>query len=1125
MKSLRRIILVNWYLFEAAEWDVDGHVALVGKNGSGKSSFIDALQYVCLGGNKSDWQPNAKATDRRRTRDVRSYVLGLIKDEDALAGSTAYQPRPDALCRIVLVYVDETTGESTSIGAALSARRSDPQEHVEGFFIAERCALSLADMLETTPAGNIPKPYGALRQYLSHKTSTVYFFGHEPKAFVTQMLASLGPAKRTLVTEKYRRSFKQSINMSGLEGSVSDFVRSSILDDKPINLEQMRQSEASWRNKLEAVSRIKDQIAKLEQILEHFRRAQNSGHRRAGHLACAAEFRFMAADFRRNELTTVMEDLIIRYRHSRLERRTIAKDAQRIEAALLEVRRILDDDNDERALIRLGERLDALRRDMSRVSEQLDKARQRLSHASDLAAFGDRLSHTVTRQLDTLARLSQDFCGSWPEDPLAVDTAITGMKSLLPGMQKDIEAQYEATTVRVSELQKSEREIQHNIDRLRTGQSLLHANTQALIEVLQERGIKAVPVCDLVEVTDPDWQPAIEAYLASNTQALIVEPDDAERAVEIYRRIKHNVYGSTVVNTLKVTEWQERIEPGTAPALIHGTNPLAVAYVQRLLRNIRLRDVGTAELMREQRALSKDGMFVADAAIQRKKLRPLMLGKAARETQLANYERQHRELQASRLAAEQEQQSYRTLQNISNRFTHNLNEFPNVMEVVTQQVELERSIQSVTVQIEAIDTSHLEELRAQKTQLTDQLARSNSQLARYARTLGEIRGEFKAKRELRDEVADQLPQLNVRRQACRDDVDYDPQRANELQAELEATLETESVKGYEALVLKAEELARADTKRQDKQRQDARDQLADYRAIYPTDGHIMEPLTAAGERAQLEMMLDDLRNIGLHEREQEVQEAVQEFQRFVRTDLALKLRSNIRDMRNRFNEMNTELKRRPFSSNQIYQFHYAQIKEFAEFLSFVEQVDEHIAADTGGLFDEFAHINDKIREMLYGEHGSEMADYRQYFTFDIEIRDTDSGINEMLSRRLGAASGGEHKTPFYVAMGASLASAYRLEHQPDDTIDGGISLYLADEAFEKMDAFNTVQAANYLKSIGLQLFIAAPDDAEPRLRQIVDTVLFFIREGDKAWVDTDYLTEAAKDLLKTSYNPSATIHA
>ena len=50
-------------------------------------------------------------------------------------------------------------------------------------------------------------------------------------------------------------------------------------------------------------------------------------------------------------------------------------------------------------------------------------------------------------------------------------------------------------------------------------------------------------------------------------------------------------------------------------------------------------------------------------------------------------------------------------------------------------------------------------------------------------------------------------------------------------------------------------------------------------------------------------------------------------------------------------------------------------------------------------------------------------------------------------------------------------------------------------------------------AVGLQLFIAAPDDAEAKLRQVADTVLYFLREGPIASIDTDFVTPAARQLL------------
>lgn len=1123
MKKLSRIILINWYLIEATEWEIEGHVALLGKNGSGKSSFIDALQYVLLGGNKTDWHPNAKATDRRRTRDVRSYVLGLVKDEEAVASATSYQPRPDALCRIVLVFKDEESGEGTTIGAALSARTNDPQETVEGFFIAEGCDLRVGDFLDVVDDGVVPRSYRAIQEFLRHRAAgePLYFFGHQPKHFVDQLLRSLGPNERPPALEKFRRSFKQSINLSGLVGSVSDFVRNSILDSKPINLEQMRQSVTSWRSKQAAVARMKDQIERLEVILDSMRRAQKAGQRRAGYLWCAAELRFISTDAQREELTGALVDQAAAYRGLRRQKRQLDEEIRRLEDKLQEIRRVLDQDQAEATRLRLIERRDHEQRDVEYVQRSLSMTRSKLEGVAQLMTLAQHLTAQENGLLNSLSQLTQDLCGAWPEEPAAVDAAVAAVQGCLPPMVDRAESERNQILLKTEETKQTVASYSIKLDQLKEGGKPLKDNTRALVAALAERGIEAVPVCDVVEVTDPSWQPAIEAYLRSNMEALIVRPDQAQDAVEIYRRLKRSTkaFGATVVNTRKVQEWPETYDPGTAPVLIEGDDPLAVKYLRHLLRNIRLSDLGTGDLIKEKRAVAKDGMFVSDAGIKRLALPEFpTLGRGALEQQVAYYEKATQVLIQQLTHSNLRYQQFKSLYDEASKLSQRLGEFSPVSPLVRRLIATRKTIASIEEQINAIDTSHLDVLRTKAKGLAERRQQAHNRSTRASEAIGGARKEFRVNNAERHALDQKLPMLALDRRKHTEDDDYTADRASELLEQLEQEATSGSAEEYAALVRKSEERAKDAEERQRRQDLNARDGLHEYLSTYPTDGFAMAPVTSAGDRARIELLLHDLKEVGLHEREKDVADALFQVQRVIRSDLAIRLRSNLGEMRRRFDELNAELRRRPFSANQIYQFHYAQRAEYAEFLRFVENVDEHLAADVGSLFDSHTHINEQVEEMLSGEGGERLADYREYYGFDIEIRDTDAGISEMLSKRIGAASGGEHKTPFYVAMGASLASAYRLETRPEEGIDGGVSLYLADEAFEKMDWHNTVQAANYLKSIGLQMFIAAPDDAESKLRTVVDTVLWFIREGDSAYVEADYVRPAAKAMLKTAFD-------
>jgi uncharacterized protein YPO0396 len=593
----------------------------------------------------------------------------------------------------------------------------------------------------------------------------------------------------------------------------------------------------------------------------------------------------------------------------------------------------------------------------------------------------------------------------------------------------------------------------------------------------------------------------------------VVPPSDAKRAVALYRGMKNKpAYGATVINTLTVGEWNDRVEPGTAAALITGTDDIAVKYLGRLLRGIRLAET-TDELMGETRALTPDGMFIRQAGIQRLRLPELpLLGRGSREKaiqilnemieasqdQLVGINSQHQQLGAA----------WKALNNLDN----NLQRFPVTLQLVSKEQVAQRAIEEIMRQINAIDTSHLDELKREERALITHIEKIKNQLKSHTENIGARRSEFKSNNRDRHRIKELLPALDEDRKTKATDTDFSAERTDSLNQELEDEFTLHTSSDYDIAIGRAEERAKDATGRQRKDEGIGRERLGQYLSAYPTDGFIMETISCSFYLAEIDRLLKEIRDVGLIDREKEVKDALYRVRQVIRSDLAIRLRGHIEQMKRRFDELNNELKIRPFSSNQTYAFTWSRIAEFSEFLGFVENITRETVADTGGLFDQHADLNTVIERMLEGEK-SELSDYREFFTFDIAIKDSESGITEILSRKIGSASGGEHRTPFYVAMGASLASAYRLERREDGLIDGGFALYLADEAFEKMDAVNTIQAAEYLKSIGLQLFIAAPDDAEAKLRQVADTVLYFLREGPIASIDTDFVTPAAKQLL------------
>jgi uncharacterized protein YPO0396 len=138
----------------------------------------------------------------------------------------------------------------------------------------------------------------------------------------------------------------------------------------------------------------------------------------------------------------------------------------------------------------------------------------------------------------------------------------------------------------------------------------------------------------------------------------------------------------------------------------------------------------------------------------------------------------------------------------------------------------------------------------------------------------------------------------------------------------------------------------------------------------------------------------------------------------------------------------------------------------------------------------------------------ELQDYRNYLQYDIRIH-YPHGDRALLSQINAKKSGGETTTPFYVAMAASFAQAYRLNQpRPSDTI----RLALFDEAFGKMDTARTASALKFMVDNQLQVLLATPPDKAAGLLPHVNSVRTVVRQNNHAFVIEIDKTEMMKEL-------------
>ncbi|HLE28953.1 MAG TPA: ATP-binding protein, partial [Anaerolineales bacterium] len=79
MKTLTRIRLVNWHLFENTTISCQGTTYFIGVNGAGKSTILDAVQFALVGGQR-DVRFNQAALSGSK-RSLAAYVRGELGTE------------------------------------------------------------------------------------------------------------------------------------------------------------------------------------------------------------------------------------------------------------------------------------------------------------------------------------------------------------------------------------------------------------------------------------------------------------------------------------------------------------------------------------------------------------------------------------------------------------------------------------------------------------------------------------------------------------------------------------------------------------------------------------------------------------------------------------------------------------------------------------------------------------------------------------------------------------------------------------------------------------------------------------------------------------------------------------
>lgn len=227
----------------------------------------------------------------------------------------------------------------------------------------------------------------------------------------------------------------------------------------------------------------------------------------------------------------------------------------------------------------------------------------------------------------------------------------------------------------------------------------------------------------------------------------------------------------------------------------------------------------------------------------------------------------------------------------------------------------------------------------------------------------------------------------------------------------------------------------------------------------------------------------------LEEQKEVISERTRElFKKIIMTDLMQYLRGHVGELDQMIRRINTLLRDRSFGG-QRYSFKIRPLDQFTRLINTIKKFSPFDPAAEKELEDFFSDHRDTIIATEVGTIPEEL-DYRNWYRYEMEVSTIGEQGKIMDRRNKSIGSGGEQAVPNYLLILTIAHFMYRGKKTRIHTM-------LFDEAFYGIDAGRRDQILGFATDLGLQLFIASPDQDGVR-REVRHSTTLLVKK------DTNY---------------------
>ncbi|MCZ7861784.1 SbcC/MukB-like Walker B domain-containing protein [Agrobacterium salinitolerans] len=1120
---LTNVAVVNWHTYGITDIAIEGQIiGLIGDNGHGKSTVLDACQVVLTGGvegvklNKRAAGAAAKDAPEEK-RSIHSYCLGRLDPKTTL--------RSECYTYVALSFEDPARLKPpVSLLLCFSATSENTKAHLEARAIIKGAVIKTTDIVNRTFDGqNVIEDWDDTKKRLDAKIAaaggSMTLYPSTAKEFQEDYMLALMYRGQFSVRKQYLKNMENSIAFTNVD-SATEFVQKYVLPEDPIDIQSLRSSAALFNTLLERVTEVEKQIETLNGLATTLERRRDQEIEADREKAVAA---FASAHGARRTRRGLVRE------HSGLARDLEKKSAESAsvegEIKRLETKRTLL--LERRAAIGNVRELKMKKDLLASLQKQHD---QRLADVLGTNGLG-RMAHFARHKLESLAvapelldgfvALNTSVSGIGnpsreylPGDFAKADGAFRDIVSRLSASLAQVEREQNQLLVKQDEADRHLAEIDTKIAAINSSGPRHEGHTSRFVRTLEDNGIMAHVLCDIVDLADEDWRDAVEALMGGDRDVIFVAPEHHAEALRLQRteRTPESVRIATVG---KLGRHDTRMRDNSVTSLLTSDNAYARAFLDIKYGSIQLA-ASDKDFDRPGRWLTKDAQFEDGTSARNLKKTEPRIGRAAAAKALPMLNAQRQECVSTVSALNARVASQQALVNALKSFQDLAARIPSPETPFGAAVEDSNTL-TATIEATLEDIERIEE--SNDTSSIDlEIAEGDEELERLKVAFKDTLRAVGTLQTRRDDAQKKLDGgINTPGSKAFTD------RAN---AELKTTLSGldlphERVAYFRAYAGRIAEGDNPTAIREaaDRKAQNARRALDLGRGDATAQAEACIELLNAGtdlpaERSLVGIVLpwavstrDDLKANVLFDYREQMKKAVEQGEQMFKNGFLNALAERFGRVKDQIRNLNKIIKGTAFLG-EVYQISIVQAPGREVFHTAVEAHDKIYAATSGGgllasiLSEAETAAMEEIKGMIFNGQTAvdldEFTDYRQYFAFDLLMTHEETGVTNNLRSRRATGSGGEVQTPYYICLMAAMSNVYYGGPYKDlKANEGGLCLAIFDEAFSNMDEKVTGQVIDLGKRLGLQLLICGPSNKKVTMQRNCDTVLTVMRSSDK----------------------------